>query len=448
MDAVATSRPRAAVLTTDVSRQITKAYGGTFRFLKGLPSERDLNLLLVWDPDHDNPPSNSTSEGSDQEPNSSPEAAVVPSSPGAAPLSPPEEVSPRPTAASSVQAPSPNSRKVILKISNQADSFGLLGLQTEAMLHCRGAGCAVQEVFARRRTAKELRENEHIQSCVFDPWDYILLLKMSKKEKYFARLLSWVEGTVVGSTQFSDETFVNTPKTPPLTEEEEESSSARGRANRKEVVDKNPVTSTTTPSSQQVWAAAGRAMGKISRSLRQFTEKLEGFSEEFTLTSLEFEWNLHNVDTVIPKYLRYFDVRCGSISGGGANLAAPELPTAKKVKEKQSLIKELYEKFMRKYGAKYFGPAPTAEVELVIAHNDPNDNNLVWNWKPTALEDEGQEGDAGSPAAEGRRDKTARPEVEVSVLDFGDMVRRTRIHRGPGFFSERFPQNSHEQVLR
>lgn len=106
MDCAAEMQPPEAPFS-ELEQQVVDFYGGRFRFLRFLASERDVNYLLHW------------------------------------------ERTPSPDGHAAAASETPM-LKVILKVSNRGDSEALIKLQTQAMGFCHQRGCNVQEIMSRR----------------------------------------------------------------------------------------------------------------------------------------------------------------------------------------------------------------------------------------------------------------------------------------------------------
>lgn len=213
-------------------------------------------------------------------------------------------------------------RKAILKVANKLDSLPLLTLQTRCLQGCKDGGCRVQQVFAKLGGLKRDADGNGMS-------DSLLRLDL-QGEVYITRLIEYAEGDVLGAV-----------------------------AEQAQVA---------------AWRATGAEVGKVSRGLRHlFRDSSEaGQGDIRGSLDAEFEWNLSNYTTVIPKYLEHFT----------------EEPISSR---KRKRVNELLEQ----HAAKYSG-CEGALFAPTLTHHDPNDNNIVI-----------------SPAAGGSFDAT--------VLDFGDM---------------------------
>lgn len=322
MDCMAELQPPEAPFS-ELEQQVVDFYGGRFRFLGFLASERDRNYLLDWQ--------------------------RTPSADG--------------HAAAASETPL---LKVILKLSNRGDSEALIQLQTQAMDFCYQRGCSVQEIMSGRGHDDSDGVSSKIASirvggCAF-----------------LARLIGFVDGEVISTLGGSE----GCPADARLQE--------------------------------AVWAATGRALGKVSKTLDEFYSsrnagKSEGTDPEgngkthvggacWEALDSEFEWNMSNMSTVVRKYLPYFD-RDDDAPGSGPLMA-------RKKRRVEELLSQHHDKYSCTRAAGTSDGASSGE-RTTLTHHDCNDNNVVFR--------------VASRPEEDSNEKCASPEVSVSILDFGDM---------------------------
>ncbi|CAD7924595.1 unnamed protein product [Amoebophrya sp. A120] len=247
--------------------------------------------------------------------------------------------------------------RVVFKISNQGDSLQLLSAQTQVILHCGNAGAPVQRVLSKIKAQESdmaaTSTTKAAHAC-FPHQDYLTPLLLEKdtvaiatkennatrsdssappagtaRNTFWARLLTFVEGDVLSAV-------------PPTTE---------------------------------IWKEAGRAVARVSDSLCDFYQKCKDMNDVaaelhdggknttfqwWSRLNEDFEWNLLTYERTITKYL-------------------PSITDEAKRKFVENLVQQHGKRWRQR-------------PELVLAHGDPNDNNLV-----------------------------VTREGEVVVLDFGDL---------------------------